>query len=277
MKNKNDKQVRKNKIIGIAAMILFFSLFGFGQDADDDEDYLSPVRPTVSDSATIQKKGVLQIETGGDFDFDAPDYRNQQANPLGIYYAVNKKLRLDLELDTVVSQKDFSGRRETGVGDVQLGFKALLRDDPKKRLAVGIAYSVKLPAADEDKNLGTGKIDHNLRFILNRTFGKTDYVFNVAYLNVGREMSRRRDSGAQAVFTVERELPKNFGIFGEVYGNTIDENQPRGIYLNTGLFYKINKRLVFDIGARPGFGRDAPRIGVYAGLTVGVANLLSRK
>ena len=112
---------------------------------------------------------------------------------------------------------------------------------------------------------------------MNRTLGKNNYVFNAVYLNNGREESSGRDSGAQTVFTVERELSKKFGIVGEIYGNTIEESQPRGIYLLGAFTYKINKRLAFDIGARPGFGRDAPRIGLFAGLTVGVANLLSRK
>jgi len=116
-----------------------------------------------------------------------------------------------------------------------------------------------------------------LRLILHRKYGKTDYVFNAAYLNVGREMSDRRGSGAQAVFTVERELSKNFYIISEAFGNTVDERQPRGIYLLGALAYKVNKRLQFDIGARPGFGRDAPRVGIFAGLTVGVGNLLGKK
>lgn len=277
----NDETLRLGKTalktLELFVLIAVFSMFVFGQDEADDDDDISPVRPTVSDSATIQKKGILQIETGGDFDFDTPEYRNQQSAALGIYYAVNKKLRLDLELETLISQRDLAGSRETGLGDFNLGFKVLARDKPKRHLAVAFAYSIKLPAASEEKELGTGKIDHNLRLILNRTLGKTNYVFNAAYLNVGREMSERRDSGAQTVFTVERELPKRFGIVGEIYGNTVDEAQPRGVYLLGALTYKINKRLHFDIGARSGFGRDAPRIGLFAGISVGAANLLPGK
>jgi len=118
----------------IGWLLLIISLFSYtvvAQD-DEDEDYISPVRPTVSDSATIQKKGVLQFEAGGDLDFRSPEYRNRQAVPLGFYYAVNKRLRLDLEVDTFVSQKDPLGMRESGVGDVQLGFKAIMREEPKE-------------------------------------------------------------------------------------------------------------------------------------------------
>lgn len=63
-------------------------------------------------------------------------------------------------------------------------------------------------------------------------------------------------------------MSKKFDIVGEIYGNTIEENQPRGVYLLGALIYEVNKRLHFDIGVRPGFGLDAPKIGLFAGLTV---------
>lgn len=267
------------KTIELFVVVAVLSFSAFGQADAEDEDYISPVRPTVSDSAKIQKKGVLQIEAGGDFEFDAPeDFRNRQSKPFAVYFAVTKRLRLDFEMDAVVSQKNLPERqRETGIGDVNLGFKFLARDKPEERLAAAFAYSVKLPTASSEKELGSGRVDHNLRLILHRTLDKTDYIFNAAYLNNGREDNDRRESGAQAVFTVERELSEKFDIVGEIYGNTIEESQPRGIYLSGALIYKVNKRLYLDIGVRPGFGRDAPKIGIFAGLTVGAANLYKKR
>lgn len=238
--------------------------------SDEDDDYIVPVRPSVSESANIQKKGVLQIETGADFDFAAPDFRNSQTESLGFYYAATERLRLDFELETFASEKGLAGERETGIGDLSLGFKTVLRGDPDKHLAAAFSYSVKLPTASAEKNLGTGKIDHNLRFILDRSIGKNDYTLNVSYLNVGREMTRNRDSGAQVILRYDRKLTKKLEIINEIFGNTVDEDQPRGIYLNEALTYKISKRLQLDVGARPGFGRDAPRIGIFAGIVLGI-------
>ncbi len=259
----------------VLGVIFFLPFIVFGQQ-DEDEDFISPVRPTVSESATIQKAGVLQVEYGGDFDFAAPDFRNQQKAPLGLYFAVNKRLRLDFEFETVASQADRTGMRETGIGDVNLGFKAIARDKPKERLAVAFSYSIKLPTASEEKSLGTGRVDHNLRAIFNRTYGKNDFTVNFSYLNVGREMSDRRDSGAQVIFAYERELPKKFGIISEVFGNTVDEEQPRGLYVLGALTYKISKRLRFDVGARPGFGSDAPNFNFFFGLSAGIADFYKK-
>ena len=255
------------------SIMLLLPLSAAGQDAEDT--FIDPTRPSVSEVATIQRAGVLQLEYGVDSDFRSPEFRSQQSGPLGIRFAVNDRLRLDLDVDTFVSQVDPERNRISGVGDTSLGFKGIARDQPKERLALAFNYSIKLPSASREKELGSGRIDRTLRLILNRTLGETDLVFNISYLNIGREDSDRRASGAQAIFTVERQLPKNFGIIGEVYGQSVDEPSAgaRGIYTLGALTYKINRRLRFDAGARAGVGRDAPRVGVFAGLTVGVADL----
>ncbi|MBA2645661.1 MAG: transporter [Pyrinomonadaceae bacterium] len=263
------------RLVWCLAIILLLPFVTFGQDEDDD--FIDPTRPSVSESATVQRAGVLQLEYGGDFDFRSPEFRSQQSGPLGLQFAVSDRVRLDLDVDTVVSQKDRMGDRATGVGDVSLGFKAIARDEPKERLAVAFAYSIKLPAASDEKELGSGRVDHNVRLIFNRTLGKTDVVMNFSYLNVGRDDSDRRASGAQAIFAIDYELPKNFGIITEFYGQSVDDEQPRGLYVLGALTYKVNRRLRLDVGARPGFGRDAPRVGLFAGLTIGVADFYRKR
>ncbi|MGH9944620.1 MAG: transporter [Pyrinomonadaceae bacterium] len=248
-----------------------------GQGAGEEDDFINPTRPTVSEGATVHRAGVLQLEYGGDFDFRSPEFRSQQSGPLGLQFAVTNRLRLDLDVGTFVSQKDRMGNRATGVGDVMLGFKAIARDKPKERLAVAFAYTTKLPAASDDDGLGTGRVDHHLRLIFNRTLGRVDYILNFSYLNVGRDDSRGRASGAQAIFRMDYELPQNFGINTEFYGQSVDEEQPRGLYVLGALTYKVNRRLRLDFGARPGFGRNAPRIGLFAGLTVGIADLYRKR
>jgi len=133
-----------------------------------------------------------------------------------------------------------------------------------------MSYSIKLPTASEEKGLGTGRVDHNVRFILNRTFGDNDFTFNVSYLNVGRDDSDRRASGAQAVFSYERKLPREFSVILETWGNSVDERQPRGLYVLGAVTYKISKRVRVDGGLRPGIGREAPKINAFAGIAVGI-------
>lgn len=244
---------------------------------EDDEDYIDPTRPTILESATTPKPGVLQVEYGIVSNY-GKNSAGERSSPLGLRFAPNKCIRLDFDVEVFTSQRETGERRQTGIGDSGFAFKYIFRTEPKKRLAVAASYSVKLPSASREKGLGSGRVDHNLNFILQRTVGKNDFVFNALYLNNGREDANGRLSGAQAVIAYGRELPKNFTLINEAYAQTIDAaGGPRGIYTQSVIAYKINKRLRLDTGIRFGFGQDAPRVGIVGGLVVGVGNLFGGK
>lgn len=52
------------------SIVAFMPCLAFAQE----DDFIDPTRPSVSESATIQRAGVLQIEPGIDSDFGAPDF-----------------------------------------------------------------------------------------------------------------------------------------------------------------------------------------------------------
>ncbi|MBA3633373.1 MAG: transporter [Acidobacteria bacterium] len=107
---------------------------------------------------------------------------------------------------------------------------------------------------------------------MSKKINKTDIDFNAAYLNVGREFGDRRASGGQAALSVSREFENNFGVIGELAGQSEDDVQPKGIFALGAMTYKASKRLQFDAGLRFGLNPDAPRIGVFAGFTVGIGD-----
>lgn len=257
----------------LALILLLPPLAALGQQAGEDDDLIDPTRPTVLESATVPRPGVLQLEYGMSTYF-ARNADGARTTPLGFRFAPNRRVRLDFDVDPVTSERQPGGRRMIGVGDTSLAFKFIPRTDPERRLAAAFSYSVKLPSASADKGLGSGRTDHNLRLILQRTPGKMDLVFNASYLNVGRDDSNRRASGAQAVIAVGRELPRGLGVVGEAYGQTVDEPAGRrGAYTQGVVTYKVNQRLRFDTGVRFGLGGDTQRVGVVAGIVVGVADL----
>ncbi|MEJ7623606.1 MAG: transporter [Pyrinomonadaceae bacterium] len=272
-KNVNERAHRRGGSFNGPFLILPVVLilcFGVAAQDDEEEDLISPTRPGVSESVGVPKKGVVQLEYGGEFDFRSPEFKNEQSGPSGVFLGAHKRLRLDFEFTTFISQRNRMEMRETGIGDVSLGFKAIFRDKPKERLGVGMSYSVKLPAASEEKGLGTGRVDHNIRLILNRTYGDNDFTFNLSYLDVGRDDSERRASGGQFVFSYERKLPRKFSVIAETWGNSVDERQPRGIYVLGAVTYKVSRRVRVDGGFRPGFGSHAPKFNAFAGLALGI-------
>ncbi len=249
-----------------------------GQTSDEEEDFIKPSRPTIANPAEIHQAGVLQLEYGYDGNFRADDFRSQQTAPLALRFAAASRLLLEFDLDTVISERpEEDAPRMTGVGDTRLGFQIVALEDTERHPALAFAYYIKLPTASESEDLGTGRVDHRVVVLVSKKFGETDVDFNVAYLNVGRESESGRDSGGQAAITVSREFQNNFGFEAELAGQSEDDEQPRGIFALGALTYRANSRLRFDGGLRFGLNPAAPRIGVFAGFTVGIGRLFHHR
>lgn len=258
------------------ALLLLLLAPGAAARQQQEEDDIKPSRPTTANSAEIQKAGVLQAEFGYDSNFRAEEFRSQQSLPLTLRFAASDRLLLEADLDVVKSETDEAGSRMTGVGDARLGFQVVALKETEAHPALAFAYFVKLPSASREKGLGTGRFDHALVGLLSKKFGETDVDFNLAYLNVGREDSGRRASGGQAALAFSREFENDFGVTGELSGQSLDDVQPRGVYALGALTYKVSGRVRLDAGARFGLNPDAPRVGLFAGMSVGVTKPFKR-
>ncbi|HEV7374446.1 MAG TPA: transporter [Pyrinomonadaceae bacterium] len=247
------------------------------QSGKQEEEFINPARPGVSNPAELQKPGVLQIEYGYDGSFRASDHHTEQTAPLALRFAVTTRFLFELDLDTLNSQTDETGTRLTGIGDTQIGFQVVAFKDTEKHPALAFAYYAKLPTASAEKGLGTGRVDHKIITLLSKKFGETDMDFNAAYLIVGREHGSGWVTGGQAALAFERNFENNFGVQGELSGQTKDDVQPIGLYALGALTYKVNRRLVLDSGMRFGLTHDAPRVGVFAGMTIGLADFYRKK
>jgi hypothetical protein len=239
----------------------------------EEAEFIKPSRPSLANPAEIQKPGVLQIEYGYDANFRGSEFRTQQTLPLSLRFAASSRLLIELDLDTVKSETDETGNRETGVGDTRLGLQVVALKDTESHPALAFAYYIKLPSGSEEKGLSSGRVDHKVMLLLSRKFDKTDMDLNFAYLNVGRDDSERRASGGQGAISFAYEFRNNLGIEWELSGQSLDEVQPRGLFALGALTYKVNKRFQLDGGMRFGLNPDAPRVGVFGGVVVGVANL----
>jgi hypothetical protein len=248
-----------------------------GSQTEEEEDFIKPSRPSLANPAEIQRAGVLQIEYGYDANFRSRELHTEQTAPLALRFAATSRLLLELDLDTFKSETDETTReRETGIGDARLGLQVVALKDTDKHPALAFAYYVKLPSASEARGLGTGRYDHKLVFLLSKQVGEVDFDFNGAYLNHGREDGAGRESGGQAAFSFSREFENHFGFEGELSGQSLDEAQPRGVYALTAVTYKVNRRLQLDGGVRFGLTSGAPRVGAFAGMTVGVADFFGK-
>ena len=241
------------------------------QTHEEEEVEIKPSRPGVANPAEIPEQGVLQLEFGYESSFRARDVRAEHTLPFTLRYSAAKRLLLHLDFDAVRSETDEPAReRASGLGDTRVGFQVVALEGAGARPALAFAYYAKLPTADEAEGLGTGRFDHKLVALLSRKFGETDVDFNVAYLLVGREDGPGWEHGGQGAVSVSRDFKNKFGLEAELSGQSRDDVQPRGLFVLGALRYTAGPRLALDAGARFGLNPEAPRLGLFAGMSVGV-------
>ena len=243
---------------------------------EEEPDFIVPARPTVSNPAEFQKPGVLQVEFGYNGNFHSSDFKSQADFPMALRFAVNRRILLELDTDSPFTQKDFSNFRQTGAGDTQLGIQAVLQPENKTRPSLALAYYIKLPTASAEKNLGTGRVDHNFIGLFSKKIDKTTIDFNAIYLLAGRTSSNGHASSGQAAFAVTQAITKKFGLQGEISGFSRNDEQKSAMFALGVATYQIGKRVSFDGGVRFGLTKNAPNYGFVAGITVGVANLYKK-
>lgn len=246
-----------------------------GSSNDDAPDFIVPARPTVSNPAEFQRPGVLQLEYGFNTNRHAPGGASEEDTPLALRFAVSRRLLLELDTDSPLSQSS-GGARATGAGDTQLGAQIVLRHEDARGPGVALAYYVKLPTASAAKGLGTGRFDHFALALISKKLGETVFDFNAIYLLAGRTTERGRASSAQAALAASRNVTRRFGLQGELSGLTRNDAQPGALFALGVVTYQLNRRLVIDCGLRSGLTPEAPRVGAVAGLTVGLAQLYRR-
>ena len=70
---------------------------------------------------------------------------------------------------------------EEGMGDINIAGTYNLLDDRKYPVGLDVSAKVKIPTADEDKFLGTGKTDFGLNTEIFQSFGNWSPYWNVGY------------------------------------------------------------------------------------------------
>jgi len=238
----------------------------------NEPDFIVPSRPTVSNPAEFQKPGVLQLEYGYNANFHATGVSVQQDTPLALRFAVNRRLLLELDADSPFSQTS-GGIRTTGAGDTQLGIQVVLQHESESRPGVAIAYFVKLPTASSTKGLGSGRVDHAWTGLVSKDVRGTTIDFNFSYVLAGRTSSSGHVSSGQAALALSRSVSKRFGIQGEISGSSRQDLQLGSLFALGAVTLQVNRRLVLDTGTRFGLTSDAPKVGIFAGFTVGIADL----
>jgi hypothetical protein len=229
---------------------------------------LSPTRPTVANSVTMQDRRVLQIETGYDaFPQKVPG--NSQTFDTTVTYTPLTRLRLDFGW-SLWNHRESDGRATNGVGTVGLGGKIEIRKDRRRFPALGLQYGAELPTASENSLQGYGQ---QIIAILNHHFGregKFNLIVNGSMIQTDCQTTAGCTYGGQHSIAMVYRPRKRTRLYAEVFGQNVPQsNAPPGTYLFHGIFHQFTDAFGINGGMRFGLTVHSSSVGATVGLVFG--------
>lgn len=231
---------------------------------------LNPTRPTVANAATIQSKGVLQIETG----YDAYPQKvpgNQQTIDTAFFYTPLERLRLDFDW-SAYNHQEGGGQTVNGVGTIEIGGKVLVRKEQYHRgpPAFGIQYEAELPTASEHSLQGYGQ---QAILLLNHHYlkdGNLDVIANGSIVQSDCQTTSGCSYGGQQSFSVSYHLQKQTRLYAEIFGQNVSQsNTPPGTYVFGGFYHAFSDTFGIDGGMRFGVSDHSASVGTTIGVVFG--------
>ncbi len=228
---------------------------------------MNPTRPTVANSAAIQGKGTVQVETG----YDAYPGAMQTVDT-AFYYAPLDRLRLDFVWSAFAHQANDDCTTTNGVSTIQIGGKVEFKKEDYHRWPPGVAvqYEAELPTASKQALQGYGQ---QAILLLNHHFGPNgvlDVMANGSIVQADCETATGCRYGGQQAFAVSYHVTKATRVYTEVFGqNNSQSNTPPGTYVFAGFYHPFNDSFGIDGGLRFGVTPGSSSFGTTVGLVFG--------
>jgi len=257
-----------------ASFLLVLSCITASNVMAQEEMSATPNRPGVADPAEVTQKGVLEIEYGWERAFRSPEFKSRTAVAGLMRFGLTESLELRLDMDNYVSQRsdDPEGRR-SGIGETSPGLKYRLLTQDEFRPALAFSYEVKIPTASRKKGLGSGRVDHHLRFLASKELFDLELEFNYLLGWIGQEGEKGFDDLHLLALSFSRSLFGPVGISGEIYGaRRLNRQTPGFASTDWAITYTLTPRMVFDAGVDIGLTSGAADIIYFAGVTLALVD-----
>ena len=232
----------------------------------------NPNRPTVANPADITQYGVLELEYG--FDQLWPEQGVRQTSLGGLLkFGMLCDVELRWNTNSFLSQRDASGTHSS-FGDNWLGPQIRVYRQTKRVPTLSFSYAAKIPSANTEDGLGTGRVDHAFTFLASKDIAHIHFDFNATQFWVGRQSGSGFDENQQLNLAFSRVIRGGLQFTGEFYGDTRLNQTTAGFASSLwALTYTVVPRLVIDSGFEAGLISGGPHRHAFVGATYSIANL----
>jgi hypothetical protein len=232
----------------------------------------NPNRPTVSNPAHVTQYGVLELEYGWDAFWPEEGIRQTSFGGL-LKFGMFCDIELRWNATSFLSQTDTVGTHQT-FGDHWLGTEIRVHRQTRRLPTMAIGYAFKIPFANTENGLGTGRVDHSFTFGASESIAHFNLDFNFTQFLIGRPTASGFDANQQLALAFSHAIHGRLQFAGEFYGETqLNQTTPGYASSLWALTYSIIRRLVIDGGFEAGLTSGGPHRHAFIGATYSIADL----
>ncbi len=228
---------------GLAVFII--SIFFFSP-------FLFAGRPLTTDDAETVEKGKFELEIGYDWIKNSDNTKNQEMG-ISLKGGLTDWMDLGISVPFIIEEEN---NKLNEWGKIEIGAKFSILKEKEKN--PGISFTISgTPKPDEGDKI------YGVNLILSKGFEKMAF-----HINTGT-YSLKTASGNKNVFTysgaIEYNILEKLNLVGEIAGEINDE---KPVEILTGINYKLNENLIFDLGFAKGLNDNTPDWRITAGITL---------
>lgn len=222
--------------------------------------------PLVTGDVPTAAKGMFELYSG--FRYQDTGTITRQIPFTELVYGITKRQEVIVEVPFL------SRAGEHGFGDAVIGTKYVLLPEQERLPGIAASFELKLPTGDEDKGLGSGEFDYDLRLRTQKTWGWFTGIFNVGYTFIGEpELGGDPQDRRNVIFTSfaqEYQVHTNTKLLTEIYWlNSEEPGEPNRLAGNIGFKQKL--RSDFTVHASVGKSlhegnEGGPSLRAYVGM-----------
>jgi len=228
-------------------------------------------RPLAIDDADPVEPGQFEFEAGAGYVHES-DCKHWDI-PFGLTYGLIPAVEMGAgfggQFEERTERLEDNGTevctREHGIGDLTVGAKWQFIEKCPLGARHALAPSVKLPTADDESGLGSGKTDYDLTWITSRSVGnKTAIHLNLGYSWIGGSDDDVLHYGVALDF----QLSDVVQWVGEVFAEKeIADGTDTALQYNTGFRWNPVGSMTLDIAGGSKINGDSPDFRGTVGLT----------
>src|SRR5688572_9409175 len=222
--------------------------------------------PLVTGDVPTAEKGMFELYSG--FRYQDTGTITRQVPFTELVYGITKRQEVMIEVPFL------SRAGEHGFGDAVIGTKYVLLPEQERLPGIAASFELKLPTGDEDKGLGSGEFDYDLRLRTQKTWGWFTGIINVGYTFIGEPdlggEPQKKENVFFTSFAQEYQVHTNTKLLTEIYWlNSEEPGEPNRFAGNIGFKQKLRPDLTVhaSVGKSLREGNEGgPSLRAYVGM-----------